>query len=128
MDTGKRFRVIYNYPYFLKALAVYTPFAYLINDGLIFTDKYVYTDTGYFPGEQKIFYSEIKSFAKIGKFTLEINLDKNFFPRVKKLKTYSTYYFNKIVEESQAFYINSWNISPIITELERHKIKRLKDS
>jgi len=123
----KRFRVIYGYPYFLKFLSLYTFAGYIINDGISFFDEYLFTDTGSYLGEQKISYHDIKSFAKIGKFTIEITLNKEFFKKVKKQKIYRTY-FNKIIEESQAFYINAWNVAPLIAELESHNIKKLRDS
>ena len=116
----KRFRIISGYPHALTFISVYNPIGYFINDSLSFSDESLIIDIGSF-GEHNIEYDKIISFAKIGRYSVELTFDKNTFQKFGM-------FMNKILLETNSIYVSSCNIGSIILELEKHKINRLRDS
>ena len=116
----KGFRIIFGYPFGLRSLTVYNPIAYFINDSIFFFDQYIVIDIGDIGGTFKVPYNNIVSFAKIGKHSLELTFDKKTFQKMNK-------FMDKSIREINSIYFSSWKIASIISLLEKHKIKRLKN-
>jgi hypothetical protein len=119
------FRIIYGIPYFLTPIKVYNPFDYFINDSIGFEKSYMIIDIGYLDDAFKLKYEDIKSFAKIGRYSLEITFNKEALNKLKKKRTI---WLSSSLVEIDSIYISSWKIDRIIQEFERHKIHRMKDS